>query len=112
MPVGLHQAVLPVLPQAFQSDRIPDPYGLWCSVAASILDLVRDLGGDLGRTPPSSWEGAKGRVRGAQPPLAVLTALRWMDTGCVVQVFQVQVRDTSYSCEEETKPLHSAGAGG
>lgn len=112
MLVGLRQAVLPVLPQAFQSDRIPNPCGLWWSVATSILDLVRDLGGDLGGAPASSWEGAKGRVHGAQPPLAVLTVLRWMDTGCVVQVFQVQVRDTSYSCKEETKPLRSAGAGG
>lgn len=106
---GLHQAVLPVLPRAFQSDRIPNPYGLWQSLATSIVDLVRDLGGNLGRAPPLSWEGAKGRVRGAQPRLAVLTVLRWMDTGCVVQVFQVQVRDTSYSCKEGTKPPHSAG---
>lgn len=109
VPAGLHQAVLPVLPRAFQSDRIPNPYGLWQSLATSIVDLVRDLGGNLGRAPPLSWEGAKGRVRGAQPRLAVLTVLRWMDTGCVVQVFQVQVRDTSYLCKEGTKPPHSAG---
>lgn len=52
----------------------------------------------------------KGRVHGAQPPLAVLTVLRWMDVGCVVQVFQV--RDKSYSCTEGTNPPRSAGAGG
>lgn len=64
--VGLNQGVLPVLPQAFQSGRVPNSCVLWWYVATSTLDLVRDLGGDLGRAPPWSWERAKSRVHGAQ----------------------------------------------
>lgn len=82
MPVGLKQAVLPVLPQAFQAARFPNSCGWWWPVAASTLDLIRDLGGDLGRAPPWSWDGVKGRVHGA------LAVLRWMDVGCAVQAFQ------------------------
>lgn len=77
VPGGLDRAVLLVQTQAFQSDKVPNSYGLWWSVAASILDLIRDVG----RAPPSHWEGAKGRVRGARPPPAVLRALGGMDTG-------------------------------
>lgn len=95
VPVGLKQAVLPVLPLAFQAGRLPNSCGLWWSVAASTLDLVRDLGGDLWRAPPWSWDGVKGRVHRA------VAVLRWMDMGCAVQAFQVQVRDTGYSCKEE-----------
>lgn len=55
MPVGLDQAGLPVLPQAFQSGKVPNSRGLWWPVATSTWDLVRDLG----RAPPWSLEAEK-----------------------------------------------------
>lgn len=63
VPVGLKQAVLPGLPQAFQSGGILNSCGLWCCAATSTLDPVRALGGDSSL----ELEGAKGRAQGAQP---------------------------------------------
>lgn len=58
MLVGLNQAGLPVLAEAFHYNRVLKFCGLWCFSVTSVLDLVSDSGGSFRRSSTSRQDGA------------------------------------------------------
>lgn len=104
MPVGLDQAGLPVLPQAFQSGKVPNSRGLWWPVATSTWDLVRDLG----RAPPWSLEAEK-----AEPRSSGTTGSAQVD-GYRMCCPRLSSSSQGYELlvQRGAKPPRSAGAGG